>query len=106
MKSKEEMLDHNATVFAENTDELERIFDKGLESDCGVPWICTESIIDELSEKGYIISKVVDYEEEDLTQQTAQLQQEVERLKGVLWNTKNALSKATGLLNKDRKSVV
>ena len=34
-------------------------------------------------EKGYIISKVVDYEEEDLTQQTAQLQQEVERLKGL-----------------------
>lgn len=50
--------EHNAQVFAKNTQELSAIFDKGLQSDGGEHWISPDDITDALSEHGYLLIKL------------------------------------------------
>jgi hypothetical protein len=55
---KKELIEEiNETVYQENIDELENIFEKGLASDGGEYWITGNIIIESLSKAGYTLTK-------------------------------------------------
>jgi hypothetical protein len=53
-----ELEDHNNRLFQDNQDELIEIFDKALASDGGEYWIMSDTIIDGLSNHGYMLVKI------------------------------------------------